>query len=328
MIISVALCTYNGEAYIKEQMLSLFRQTRLPDEIIICDDRSSDGTVNIIMDIISKPVGGVKCSLYQNENRLGYIHNFEKATRQCSGEIIFWCDQDDVWDETKIEKMERVFLKHADCALCYCDARVTDKDLRIVSQSLNQSRIHEDNLLLDALENRTPYGCCIAVKKVVLQEWKEPLLAHDWFATLYAHVYGKAYGIDEALQFYRRHESAVTFQYNNTLKGTNPKRDLIASILHKKPEEWFKDILLLYPCYEYLNSCELWKEKTKAEYPEAYKEFSKRRRSIKNYMNVYESSGISAIKELFRAYSNGSYLIRGNIKTWIVDAFYVLGRFL
>ena len=106
MKISVAMCTYNGERYIAEQIRSILEQTQKPDEILICDDLSSDETRNILTKFASNnPV----IKLFFNENNLGFVKNFEKAISLCSGEIVFLSDQDDVWKKNKIEEMIKIF---------------------------------------------------------------------------------------------------------------------------------------------------------------------------------------------------------------------------
>lgn len=100
--ISIALTTYNGEKFIKCQLLSLIKQTRVPDEIIIVDDCSKDSTVEIIKSII-KEYSYINIKLFENNQNLGYSANFKKAISLTSGDYIFLCDQDDVWYPSKIE---------------------------------------------------------------------------------------------------------------------------------------------------------------------------------------------------------------------------------
>jgi len=88
--ISIALCSYNGEKYIKEQLLSILKQTREPDEIIIVDDNSFDNTVAIINEVLEG--FKIRWELIINPQNLGVTKNFEKAISLCKGDIIFTCD--------------------------------------------------------------------------------------------------------------------------------------------------------------------------------------------------------------------------------------------
>ena len=99
--ISVAMCTCNGAQYLREQLDSIAGQTRLPSELIVCDDASADATLEIAADF-------ARCSpfevrIYRNQTRLGAAKNFERAIRFCKGQLIALCDQDDWWSSTKLE---------------------------------------------------------------------------------------------------------------------------------------------------------------------------------------------------------------------------------
>jgi len=107
---SVAFCTYNGEKYIREQLDSIFNQTLKVDEIIICDDRSSDSTVAIVQEYQVKYPSII--SLFINEVNLRSVKNFEKAISLCTGDIIFLSDQDDSWMPNKVENYIRFFEKN------------------------------------------------------------------------------------------------------------------------------------------------------------------------------------------------------------------------
>jgi glycosyltransferase involved in cell wall biosynthesis len=110
MKLSVAMCTYNGEKYIKEQLESILNQTVAVDEIVICDDGSKDKTIEIIGQIqLENPN---KISLYKNPANLGSNKNFEKAISICTGDYIFLSDQDDIWKENKVEKIIQYFSKN------------------------------------------------------------------------------------------------------------------------------------------------------------------------------------------------------------------------
>lgn len=102
-LVSIAMATYNGEKYLKEQLDSIYAQTYKNIEVIVCDDCSSDKTVEILDEYKEKY--GLK--YYINEKNLGFKKNFEKAISLCSGDFIALADQDDIWIESKIE----IFLK-------------------------------------------------------------------------------------------------------------------------------------------------------------------------------------------------------------------------
>lgn len=108
--ISVAMCTYNGASHLAEQLDSILHQHKRPNEVVICDDQSTDGTIEIIKYYQSQFPGIIK--LYINEQRLGVVKNFEKAIKLCSQEIIFLSDQDDIWQPYKTDALLRIFNKY------------------------------------------------------------------------------------------------------------------------------------------------------------------------------------------------------------------------
>ena len=121
---SVALCTYNGAKYIEEQLTSILNQTRPVDEIVVCDDGSTDETLKIVERIAQN--ASVPVHIFLNEKNLGYYKNFVKAMSLCKGDIIFLCDQDDVWREDKVEKIVSWFDTHKEKEVVFTNARLID----------------------------------------------------------------------------------------------------------------------------------------------------------------------------------------------------------
>ncbi|WP_029233674.1 glycosyltransferase [Butyrivibrio sp. VCB2006] len=116
-VISVAIATYNGEKFILEQLESIIRQTRKVDEIIIHDDISKDQTVAVVNDYIKSNnlEGLIKITV--NEKNLGYASNFISALRETNGDYVFFCDQDDIWIDTRVEEMIGVMENNPEIGL-------------------------------------------------------------------------------------------------------------------------------------------------------------------------------------------------------------------
>lgn len=125
--LSIALCTYNGARYLSEQLESYARQTRLPDELVVCDDNSSDETTAIIEEFASRAAFPVR--LHVNEGNLGYIKNFERAITLCAGDLIFLSDQDDVWHAEKLEIFEQKFNEQPTVGMVFCNANLVGENL-------------------------------------------------------------------------------------------------------------------------------------------------------------------------------------------------------
>lgn len=120
---SVAMCTYNGESYLDEQLQSILEQTEPIDEIVICDDGSIDKTLSIIEKFIK---AGTPIRLILNQKNLGYTRNFEKAICLCSGDIIFLADQDDIWMPEKVKKVCDYFVTHPDKSFIFTNGQVVN----------------------------------------------------------------------------------------------------------------------------------------------------------------------------------------------------------
>lgn len=127
--VSVVLCTFNGERYLASQLDSLLQQTRLPDQIVVSDDDSSDGTWTMLQDFAEHARSlGIEIELGKNSDNLGYAGNFSAALAKATGEIVFLCDQDDVWHPGKIARMVAEFEARPELGLLHTDASLVDRE--------------------------------------------------------------------------------------------------------------------------------------------------------------------------------------------------------
>lgn len=134
-IISVVICTYNGEKYVKEQLESVLNQTILPTEIIISDDCSTDNTLKVINEVICD-VTSVDVKVFANNRNLKTIKNFENAISKTSGDWIFLSDQDDIWYERKIETMLEFAEKFPKTKLLFTNAELIDENGNLLEVKL------------------------------------------------------------------------------------------------------------------------------------------------------------------------------------------------
>ena len=121
---SIALCTYNGERFLSEQLQSFAAQTVLPAELVVCDDGSQDKTLEILEDF--RRTAPFPVRIFRNETNLGFVKNFEKAVLLCEHPIIFLSDQDDVWLPEKVEKSLAVFGDEPETGLLLLSAHTID----------------------------------------------------------------------------------------------------------------------------------------------------------------------------------------------------------
>jgi len=127
MKISIALATYNGAKYLQDQLDSYLAQERMPDELVVCDDVSNDDTI-VILEAFQK-VAPFEVRIIKNEINLGYTKNFEKALSLCTGDVVFFSDQDDVWLPHKISTIVKNFNDNPNISVIIHDGELTNEDL-------------------------------------------------------------------------------------------------------------------------------------------------------------------------------------------------------
>lgn len=137
MKISVALCTYNGEKYIREQLESILAQTYKVDEVVISDDCSMDNTIEIIRNIESRT--DIPIYIHRNNTNIGFIRNFEKAVSLCKGDTILLSDQDDIWYPDKVESIINWFYENPDKEVLFTDADLIDENGEYLKSTLWQT---------------------------------------------------------------------------------------------------------------------------------------------------------------------------------------------
>ncbi len=124
--VSVALCTHNGARYVGEQVASILGQDRMPDEIVLSDDASTDDTVAIVRRLLADATEAPRLRVLENDRALGVVANFEQAVRACSGELIALCDQDDRWHPDRISRALAEFDRDPGLVLLFSDAVLVD----------------------------------------------------------------------------------------------------------------------------------------------------------------------------------------------------------
>lgn len=223
MKISIAMATYNGQQYVRQQLQSILHQTKLPDELVVVDDCSSDHTVQLIQHFAA--LAPFKVILIKNIKNLGHELTFGKALSACTGDLVFLCDQDDFWFPEKIQRMSEVFAKKPHIKLLVCDAHVTDEHLSPSGLSV-RSKLKR-SLILGRFETGLTLGCATAVKKDLLNfvlplcfDNGEPFCyGHDTLLHEVAHIFGVRSVFRPVLQYYRRHAEAATVA-NETVAGS------------------------------------------------------------------------------------------------------------
>ena len=217
MRISVAMCTYNGAEFLPAQLASIAEQSRLPDEVVICDDASTDGTRGVLESF--SRTSPIPVSLYFSDQNAGSLKNFERAIGLCTGDVIVLSDQDDVWRADKLQLLEQAFRDHPSAGLVFSDAELVDKNLNSLGRRMwdqvgfdaHKRKLIRTGKSLDVLiTGWTVTGATMAFRadyvKLALPIPANIAMIHDgWIALAVAAVADVVF-IEEALIKYRQHE--------------------------------------------------------------------------------------------------------------------------
>ena len=251
MNFSVAICTYNGGKYLREQLDSILSQTLPVEEIIVCDDLSTDNTLSILQEYKSEYP--LLFTIHVNEKSLGVVKNFEKAINLCTKEIILLSDQDDIWFSEKTQKINNYFK-------CNTDKNAVLHNLKLLKNSNSQNSTIWDFLLFSENEriknNQQLMTYAFAVDNFVtgaalafrnrekLSLTKDLNMYHD-FQIFLKFALTESFGIfNESLGYYRIHDEQkvgaktaesdyIRTRKNRYLHGDSfTKLDLLESVIN------------------------------------------------------------------------------------------------
>lgn len=230
------MCTYNGEQYLRDQLDSIARQSRLPDELLICDDNSADMTLQIIAAFAAAVSFPVK--LHRNDANIGSTKNFEQAIRLCEGDIIVLSDQDDVWHPDKLKLLEQVFLESEKVGAVFSNGNVVNNTLAPMGYTLwdtyrfkyKQRTCFRTGRAFEVLLNHNVVTGATLAFRSALREIIIPIpteWVHDAWIAILISIYSKFDFIDKNLINYRQHEDQ---QIGSSKKDFSGKKELAKSI--------------------------------------------------------------------------------------------------
>jgi glycosyltransferase involved in cell wall biosynthesis len=256
---SVALCTYNGARFLEAQLASIAAQTRLPDELVACDDASTDDTVCVLEAFRGQAPFPVRV-LVQPRN-IGSAKNFEHALRQCTGELIALCDQDDLWLPQRLEASEEFLRSHPDAAFVFTDGQRIDEAGMPIAETLWQS-FHFDQALQEQLasggysvlsRHRFITGATITLRAELLRNvlpFPEAWVHDEWLAAV-TPLYAEIGMLPQRLIQYRSHSAqqvGALRERNSTAEAhwghidrvRRQMRDLLAHLKVHPPQRHFE----------------------------------------------------------------------------------------
>lgn len=260
MKVSVVIATFNGERYLKDQLESIISQTLIPDEIIVCDDCSTDDTVKILEQYESND----HIKLFVNKSRLGLIKNFKNAVnRTKDGNYIALSDQDDIWFPNKLEKCAtalKTIEQPDNPCMVHSDLLYVDVSDKIISESfrrvLGQHKYKQN--LQTLLYGNFVNGCTTlfnqVLKKGFLAMPDQIALNHDGWMALLAFTFGRVSYLNEPMVRYRRHDSNVSINSDEQVgnRFITTLKQLINASKNNKDflNAQLETVAQFYDCYE------------------------------------------------------------------------------
>lgn len=226
--ISVVMATYNGGQYLAAQIDSILSQTLAPFELVIVDDGSTDNTLAIIRQYQEKHA---HLFLYENEENLGYIKNFEKGMQLATGDLIALSDQDDVWHT---EKLATLISNMGTSEIVYSDSELIDESGKLLGKKMSEIRnmVSYDDCLMYAVGAWAPGHAMLFRKELVARCLPFPSqVTHDFWLGFVASCRGTVQFLPQSLVYYRQHDSNAI--------GANTHAD---RPLQLKPSLWEKKV--------------------------------------------------------------------------------------
>lgn len=184
---SVVMATYNGEKFLNKQLDSIASQSVLPDELVIVDDGSKDSTRQLLSDFAEKFGHDISIILVFREKNLGYINNFIDGIARTKNELIFLCDQDDLWHEDKIKETKLFFDSNPDMVALHSNTNIIDQDSNVIKWGAQEyKKVLEKRTVKQFIKKVNYPGMALAFRKgVILPKLLEldkqfNLPTHDW----------------------------------------------------------------------------------------------------------------------------------------------------
>ena len=211
------MCTYNGAEFLPAQLQSIIAQSRPPDEIVICDDVSTDATRSILEKFATE--SSIPITLHLNKQNLGSVKNFEQAIALCTGDTIALSDQDDVWRSDKLQLIEEAFNTSPSAGLVFSDAEIVDENLNPLNRRMwdevgfdthKRKLVRTGRALEVLLPGWTVTGATMAFRsqfvKLSLPIPEGIAMIHDGWIALTIAAVADVVALDEPLIQYRQHE--------------------------------------------------------------------------------------------------------------------------
>ncbi len=217
--VTVCMTAYNGGKYIAAQIGSILPQLDPGDEIVLCDDASTDDTLTIV-----EGIGDSRIRILRGLVNRGVLATVDRCLREASGEIVFLSDQDDIWFEDKVARVLGIFQSRPDVTLVLSDAKVIDDRGEVLAPrylGLREGTGPGWVRALRSIASNRYLGCAVAFRRTTL-DYCLPIPPtvpmHDMWIGILSDIYGRSYYIGRPLMAYRRHGHNATLPRRGSLR--------------------------------------------------------------------------------------------------------------
>lgn len=245
---TIVMATYNGEKYIVKQLDSLRFQSKSPDEVIICDDCSTDNTCAIISKYISE--NNLSCwKLIINKHNKGYYENFLNGIRMATGDIIYLSDQDDIWDLDKIRTFKKIYEDDEEIMMIQSNYSFIDADDEEIKSDHNYHGIHNRSGKIEIptknMCNSPGSGFTMSFRRIIMStivtnkfyKHKWVFSFHDILIGLTSAALGKCILCTDIIDYHRLHSKNATQRAGQMCVVGRTRKDQIV-ILKRRIEEF------------------------------------------------------------------------------------------
>lgn len=309
MTTAVAVALYNGERFIEKQMDCLRLQTQAPDQVVFCDDGSTDRTVELVKAYIERHRLQDRWKLYVNERNLGYVRNFYKAVRAGEGDLVFLCDQDDIWEPDKIRKMTQIMQTRADISLLCCQYGIIDAGDNRQHSIVEANRPEDETVrpvrVRDIMRGYRWPGMAMCLRRDFFDEIFPDIgncsVAHDLVFAVLAADRDAFYEYSYVGVYHRRHDNNVAKEEHRISRLLNLERKLADIAVTKK----------------------LWHGLVEAQLPMGQQSMDLIRRRLELLEKREEALREKSLRKLMGVYGNGNDgLLR--VKSLVCDLWLVM----
>jgi len=241
-MISVAIATYNGEKYILAQINSILEQTISDFEIVVCDDNSSDSTLEILSSLCSKDK---RIKLFKNKENLGFKKNFEKIINLCTGDYVAFCDQDDIWLPNHLEFLMSIIgendLAGANSMLIDSDGNSLGITLLDTKKQERLPKTSDEYIRTICYSNIFQGTASLFRRSFLINNMPIPnnIIYHDWWFAINSALSNSIIYDRNVILLYRQHNNNVTEN-----RKFNAARKILVCLFNKKHKSLVKSHLL------------------------------------------------------------------------------------